>query len=324
MKVGILGAGGMGNVHAAQYRKMPGVEIFFFDRKEERLQKLIEKYQADGWTELARVIENVDVIDICLPTDLHAEIGLQAIAAGKPIFVEKPIARTLDEAISLVEAAEEAKVALMPGQVVRYFPEFRKAHDLVLSGQVGRPAAARTRRGGPAPKGSSDWFMDHERSGGVLLDLAIHDFDWLRWTFGEVDHLYSRSVGLQAGSGPDYALTTLTFDSGVVAHVEATWMDPSGFRTTLEVAGSEGLIQFDSKDQPAVRVSTPDGSRGDTPRAPLDDPYYLEIRGFLDAVRDGTPPPVSGWDGVNALAISLAAIESAKTGKVVVPQRFPK
>jgi len=101
-------------------------------------------------------------------------------------------------------------------------------------------------------------------------------------------------------------------------------MDPSGFRTTLEVAGSEGLIQFDSKDQPAVRVSVLDGSKMDTPRAPLDDPYYLEIRGFLDAVRDGTPPPVSGWDGVNALAISLAAIESAQTGKVVVPQRFPR
>jgi predicted dehydrogenase len=312
----------MGNVHAAQYRKMPDVEIFFFDRKEERLRSLIEKYQADGWTDLDTLISRVDVIDVCLPTDLHFEIGMKAISNGRAVLMEKPITRNLADARCLVEAADRSNVPLMPGQVVRFFPEFRLAHDMIQSGQVGQPAVARTRRGGTAPKGSANWFMDFERSGGVLLDLAIHDFDWLRWTLGEVKHLYSRSIGVQNGGGQDYALTTLTFDKGAMAHVESTWMDPSGFRTSLEVAGSEGLIQFDSREQPTLRVSTPNGQLSESPRYALEDPYYLEIRGFLDAIQTGTPPPVSGADGVNALAISLAAIESARSGKVVQPERF--
>ena len=322
MKVGILGAGGMGNVHAAQYRKMPDVELFFFDRRQDRLNELMAKYDADGWTDLDVMLNQVDVIDICLPTDMHFEFGMKAVAAGRAVLMEKPITRNLQDAVTLVRAAEEAKVPLMPAQVVRFFPEFRKGWEMVQAGQVGTPAVVRTRRGGAAPKGSADWFMDYERSGGVLLDLAIHDFDWLRWLLGEVDHLVARSVGLQRGSGPDYALTTLTFKSGAMAHVEATWMDPSGFRTSFEVAGSEGLLQFDSKDQPALRIAATSGVKTEMSRSPLDDPYYQEIRGFLTAVQNGTPPPVSGWDGVNALSIALAAITSARTGSVVSPEIF--
>src|SRR5204863_4959008 len=143
------------------------------------------------------------------------------------------------------DAAAKANVPLMPGQVVRFFAEYATGNRLVKEGKVGKPAAARTRRGGLAPMGSHGWFQDYQRSGGVLLDLAVHDFDWLRWTLGEVKHLYSRSVGVATDGGPDYALTVLTFESGAVAHVESTWMDPSGFRTAFEVCGSEGMIQFD-------------------------------------------------------------------------------
>ncbi|PMZ00384.1 gfo/Idh/MocA family oxidoreductase, partial [Pseudomonas sp. FW306-02-F02-AB] len=88
----------------------------------------------------------------------------------------------------------------------------------------------------------------------------IHDFDWLRWTLGEVKSLYSRSVQARHGEGPDYCLTTLTFESGAIAHVESTWMDPSGFRTTFEVAGSAGLIQHDSRETSSLRTHTIGGS----------------------------------------------------------------
>ena len=218
----------------------------------------------------------------------------------------------------------------MPGQVVRYFPEFRKGHALVRDGKVGKPAAAHTRRGGLAPRGGAgDWFMDHARSGGVLLDLAIHDFDWLRWTLGEVTSVYSRSVGAQTGSGADYALTTLAFDDGAVAQVEATWMDPSGFRTTFEVCGSEGMIEYDSRNTPTLRTHIGPPKEGqparrggnEAPLLPSDDPYYHQLKGFLDAVRTGTPPPVTGFDGLMAVSIGLAAIESAKTGHAIRPAR---
>ena len=325
-RVGLIGAGGMGNVHANQYLKMSDVTLTVFDGQSERSRLLAERTGASVSESIEGLLSSVDVVDICLPTDLHAEFGLRAIAAGRALFMEKPITRNWEDAVALAEAASQAGVPVMPGQVVRFFPEFRTAKSMIDNGAVGTPAAARTRRGGGAPGGSQGWFMDHRRSGGILLDLAIHDFDWLRWTLGEVDFLYSRAVAAETQTGPDYALTTLTFKSGAVAHTESTWMDPSGFRVTFEVAGKDGILQFDSRDQPAVRVSTAANSAGgdylsvaETPLSPMDDPYYLELRGFLDAVSNGTSTPVTIEDGLAALSISLAAIQSSQTGQVVRP-----
>ena len=207
----------MGNAHARQYRKMPGVELGYRERNHVRADSFKDTFGATYFESIDALLDWADVIDICLPTDVHPEYAHKAIAAGKPLFLEKPIARTIVEAEEIVEAAAKAGVTLMIGHVVRFFPEFALARKMVLEGAVGKPAAIRTRRGGGAPKGSLGWFMDHERSGGVLLDLAIHDFDWLQWTFGKVKFLYSRSLGAQTGQGPDYALTTLTFESGAVA-----------------------------------------------------------------------------------------------------------
>lgn len=295
---------------------MPDVELSYLLRSD---HEFANKFHAEPVGSLRELLSLVDVLDVCVPTDAHLEIGLAAIEAGIPVFMEKPIARDLQEAIKMKEAAENKGVPLMIGQVVRYFPEFVAARNLVRSGGVGTPAAARLRRGGGAPGG---WFMDHDRSGGVLLDLAIHDFDWLRWTLGEVKHLYSRSVKADEKVGPDYALTTLTFDSGAIAHVESTWMDPSGFRTTLEVAGSGGLIQHDSRNTATLRVSTHSETILEQSLNATDDPYYLELRGFLDAVRDGAEVPVSAHDGVMALSIALAAVESSRTGQAVAPVRL--
>ena len=164
--------------------------------------------------------------------------------------------------------------------------------------------------------------MDHARSGGVLLDLAIHDFDWLRWTLGEVKTLYSRSVQARHGSGPDYGLTTLTFDSGAIAHVESTWMDPSGFRTTFEVAGSDGLIQHDSRETASLRTHTVGGTALDMNLSVTDDPYYKQLAAFFDALSNGSTVPVSAYEGAMALSISLAAIDSAQTGRAVTPVRL--
>jgi predicted dehydrogenase len=320
--VGILGAGGMGNVHARQYRKMPNVEIYFHDPLPEKSEAYARQWSAHPLSSMDEVIAKCDVIDICLPTDMHLDAGLKAIAAGRAVFIEKPIARSMADCRALISAAESANVTLMPGQVVRYFADFATGHRLVKNGAVGTPAAARTRRGGLAPLGSRGWFQDHHRSGGVLLDLAVHDFDWLRWTLGEVKHLYCRSVGIQTGSGPDYALTTLTFESGAVAHVEATWMDPGGFRTTFEIAGSKGLIQHDSRQNVALKTTVEGKSFSDGAISATDDPYYLELTSFLKAVEDKTAPPITGQDGAIAVSIALAAIESAKTGQVVVPERL--
>lgn len=322
VKVGILGAGGMGNVHARQYQKMSDLDLHFFDPLPEKAEGYAKQWSATPLDSVEAVISKCDVVDVCLPTDLHTDAGLKAIAAGRAVFIEKPLARTLEDCRKLIGAAGDANVPLMVGQVVRFFPDFALGHRLVKSGKIGTPAAARTRRGGLAPVGSKGWFQDHHRSGGVLLDLAVHDFDWLRWTLGEVKHLYSRSVGISAGTGPDYALTTLTFETGAVAHVEATWMDPGGFRTTFEVAGSNGLIQHDSRQNVALKTTVEGGkSFSDGAISATDDPYYKQLRGFIDAVKNGQETAVTGYDGAMAVSIALAALESAKTGRVVVPER---
>jgi predicted dehydrogenase len=330
MRVGIIGAGGMGGVHARQYAAMADVELAIYDRKPERRLALAQ-HGARPVESLAELIAQVDVVDICLPTDMHAETAHLAIAAGRAVFCEKPLAHNVAEAVSVMRAADRAGVALMPGHVVRFFPDYAAGAAAIARGEVGEPAAARLRRGSYAPTGSDGWFRDYQRSGGALLDLAIHDFDWLRWTLGEVTTVFSRSVGMPRGGGPDYALSTLRLDSGCVAHVESTWMDPTGFRAAYEIAGSKGLLQYDSREAPALRYAPvtaregggylPGSGANETPLFPQDDPYYRELHGFLDAVRAGTSPPVTALDGVRALAISEAAIESARTGCPVCPAR---
>jgi predicted dehydrogenase len=307
----------MGTVHARQYAKMADVELAIFDLDAARLADLGAQTGATVVNSREDLVSWADVIDVCLPTDLHADACHAAIAAGRAVFCEKPVARDLASAVDVVKAADKANVPFMPGQVVRFFPEFARGTKMVRDGAVGNAAVARTRRGGGAPSGAGNWFMDHARSGGVLLDLAIHDFDWLRWTLGEVTQVRARRTGKD--HGPEYALTVLTFASECLGHVEATWMDPGGFRTSFEVAGSEGLIEFDSRTAPSVRVATVDGRSTENPIAPLEDPYYQELRQFLNAVSTGGPVPVTGEDGLHALAISLAALESADTGRTVAP-----
>lgn len=327
MRIAIVGAGGMGNVHARHHRNIPNTEASVFDVDPARRKEVADRWNLGQLESFEAALVWADIVDVCVPTPLHLDLGLKVIAAGKALLMEKPLAGNVADSAKLLEAAQRANVPLMPAHVVRFFPEFRRGHDVVVAGGVGKPAAARTRRGGGMPKGAGLWFADHSQSGGVLLDLAIHDFDWLRWTLGEVKSLYARSVGVQKGGGPDYALTTLQFDSGAVAHSEATWMDPSGFRTAFEVCGDGGMIEFDSRLTPILRThrANEDGSllssANEGPFDPGDDPYFRELSGFVDAVRNGTPPPISGLDGLLAVAIAEAALESARTGKVVSPAR---
>lgn len=323
MRIGIVGAGGMGNVHARHHRNISGVEPAVFDVDPERRKAFADRWSIEEKYSFEETLKWADAIDLCVPTPLHLELGLKVIAAGKALLVEKPIAGTVEDAAKLVSAARKASVPLMPAHVVRYFPEFRKAHEAVENGEIGNPAAARLRRGGGMPKGAGLWFSDHSKSGGVLLDLAIHDFDWLRWTLGEVKSLFAKSLSAIKGQGPDYALTTLQFDSGAIAHVESTWMDASGFRVALEVCGSGGMIEYDSRLTPSLRTSI-EGSPtvSEAPLNSMDDPYYNQLKGFVDAIQEGKEPPITGFDGLMAVSIATAAIESAKTGKVVAPARL--
>lgn len=315
----------MGNVHARHYGSMPHVHLFAWDRDADKLGAFCKHHSATPANSYEDLLNKVSLVDICLPSHLHCEFALDAIRSKTPCLVEKPMGRTLEECRQMVAVAESEGVPLGVGHVVRFFPEHSMAHQLVKEGKVGKPSSVRLRRGGLAPLGSDAWFRDSSKSGGVILDLAIHDFDWLRWTLGECTQVFARSVRLGAAVEDatfegDYALCTLSFESGAVAHVESTWMDPAGFRTTLEVAGSDGLIEFDSRKTPAVRVQADNKQRNESNMHRLDDPYYRQLSAVVSAVVCGQPMPVSGKDGLAAVSIALAAIESAKTGRPIKPE----
>ncbi len=148
VKVGIVGAGGMGNVHARQYRKISEVELSFFEPDADRAKTFTERWSCPVASSLEELFSKVDIVDICLPTDLHVEIGTKAMKSGRAVLMEKPVAGSVADAMTLVKEAEKCGVPYMPGQVVRCFPDFRKGHDLVADGATGTPAHARVRRGG--------------------------------------------------------------------------------------------------------------------------------------------------------------------------------
>lgn len=311
----------MGRVHARHYSKFSDVEILVFDADKERAAAYSKDTGARITDSADSLIGSSDAVDVCLPTHLHLEFASKALSAGKPTLCEKPLARTVAECAQLVLLSDTLNVPLIPGQVVRYFAEFRKANEIVKRGAIGKPAAIRTRRGGLAPKGHGGWFGDKTRSGGVILDLMVHDFDWIRWTFGEVERVFCQSLNSQSESGIDYALATLTLDSGAIAHCEGTWADPSGFRVTFEAAGSEGFLEYDSRLSPAVKTSSVDGNWNENPLAPDEDPYFLQLRSFLRVVQNRAQSPVTAVDGLRAVAIAEAAIQSAAIGRPVVPAK---
>lgn len=319
VKVGVIGAGGMGTVHSMKYAEMPDVEMHIYDMVEERVVGHSERFKSVKHHSMESIFEAVDAIDVCLPTDLHTEVGIACLEAKIPTLMEKPMAATVEECRVLMETAQVNETLLMPAQVVRFFPEYKRAHEVIAAGKIGKPASARMRRGGKAPAGFQGWFQDLDRSGGVLLDLAVHEFDWLRWTFGEVTTVMARSVrmGKQvqwAEFVGDYALITLTHEGGAVSHVEATWMDPRGFRTTLEISGSEGVLEFDSRQNPSLRTHLEDPtSRVESLIHISDDPYYLELEAFLRAARGEIEAPVKPIDGLRAVEIARAAMKSAET-----------
>ncbi len=332
-RVALVGAGGMAGMHAGCYGKIPNAELVgVMDIRPEAAQVLAEKHGARPFTDFDAMLDETqpDVVDVCCPTPWHVDYVTQAAHRAaevglRGISTEKPMGRTPADCEKMIAACELADIPLFVAHVVRFFPEFALAKQQVDSGAVGKPAAIRTRRGGPMPRAWNDWYGKFELSGGSILDLIIHDFDWLRWTFGDVERVYARGLLEQKLPGFDYALVTLRFKSGAIGHVEGTWADPGGFKVTLEIAGDEGMLEYNFNQPTGVpfRMALSGGSEGPrggvaVPESPTGkNPYQVELAHFLDSLEQGIPPSISPRDGLEAVRIATAAIESIRTGQPV-------
>jgi predicted dehydrogenase len=326
LRLALVGPGSMGSRHLACYAKMPDVRIVGVvgpDAEEARPAAEQAGCSAFGSLDDCLRAVDVDAVDLCTPTHLHKGDALRAAAAGKHVLCEKPLARTLADAEEMASACEAAGVRLLVGHVLRFFPQYQMAHSTVASGGIGNPAIARTFRGNGFPRGWNEWYADPEKSGGLILDLILHDFDWLRWTFGEVERVYAKGLVRDVPKGRDYALVTLRHRSGVLAHVEGTWCHSTPFNMKLEVAGDRGLLDYNDAEARPVRFAPraeEGGSRAKValPESPLaEDPYYLELRHFADVILGQAEPQVTPGDGIEAIRIALAALESAETGRAV-------
>lgn len=332
MRVGIVGVGGMGSTHAAAWKATPAEIAGFVATTEAHAQPLADQYGALVYPDLAAMLADVDVVDICTPTHLHHDMVMQAAAAGRHVVCEKPLARTVAEGQAMIRRCQQAGVRLFVAHVVRFFPEYAGAKQAVDAGQVGDVAVVRVKRDVFRPRKARDnWFLEFEKSGGMILDLMIHDFDYARWIAGDVATVFCKHIGNPDISPGDHGLAILTHRSGAITHVEGSWAyPPPTFRTEFEIAGSQGLILHSSEATAPItqRMHARAGDAGGDvplPSSPLlENPYASEIRAFYDAIVHDAPVPVTAGDGLAALQIALAAIESTQTGRPVHLDSLPE
>ncbi len=322
LKVGLVGAGFMAGVHALSWRKTPAELVGVYSTTADKTRSFAEEHHIRAYDSLPALIAAVDVVDICTPTPTHHPITLSAARAGRHIICEKPIARTVQQAQEMMDAAQHAGVHLLIAHVVRFFPEYTQAHTTVKQGSIGQVGVTRLKRAGYSP--GISWYRDLEQSGGVLLDLMIHDFDFARWIAGDVVSVFARSIrSREPDANGDYALAILRHTSSAISHLEGSAMyPPPVFRTGFEIAGDQGLIEYASQQTAPVETLLHAHS-GETavigrPQSPLiEDPYTTQIRHFYEVLVNNVVPRVTAIDALAALRIALAAIESAQTGRRV-------
>jgi predicted dehydrogenase len=326
MKVGIVGVGFMGTTHAAAWAETPAEIVGFTAETQQEAGAISKQYETGIYPALEEMLPDVDVVDICSPTHLHYEMAVKAAAAGKHIICEKPLARTTAQAQKIVAACRKAGVQLLVAHVVRFFPEYALAQSAVAEGQIGRPGVIRLHRGSYRPKKpAGNWFLDEVKSGGILMDLMIHDYDYARWIAGEVESVSARRVTQLHPEAPvDYGLVILSHRSGALSHIAGAWAyPPPTFRTHLEIAGDQGLIEFDSDGTAPIqnlilKTGGSDSPDVGLPSSPVtESPYTTQIKEFYRALAEGKTARVSAIDGLAAVQIAEAAIDSAYSGQPV-------
>lgn len=317
VRIGVIGAGFAGGTHARACLGIDGVTVAAISTDPvEHGRELAEECGARLERSAGSLCaaSDLDAVVVASPTDLHSEHAVAAARSGKHVFCEKPIARTMEAGRAIVDACERAGVQLAVGQVVRFFPEYRKVKELIDAGALGRPALATMTRGTFPVGDARPWYLDAARSGRVVLDLMLHDLDTARWWFGEPARVYGRTLGGRGGL--DYALATVRYADGPIVHLESSWAEHAGFRTTFEVRGDAGLITHDSRTATPLQVQFPERADGPAvmPTPTLSEtPYRRQLREFVRRIAQHEPPAVSGREALRSLGLALAVLRSAET-----------
>ena len=268
-------------------------------------------------------IPELDAVVICSPTDTHADYVIKTARAGKHIFCEKPLDLSLEKVKEVLSIVEGSGVQLMLGFNRRFDPEFRKIRDLVTNGTIGDPQILKITSRDPGPPPISYIKV----SGGMFLDMTIHDFDMARYISGkEVREVFAvGAVKVDKAIGDagdiDTAIITLVFEDGTMAVIDNSRKAAYGYDQRLEVFGSKGMALADNNYPNNHKLYTENGVSGDLPLhfflERYQESYNSEIRDFVNALKKGGNMPVGGRDGLMSILIGLAARKSVEEKRPV-------
>jgi predicted dehydrogenase len=327
VNVAIIGAGFMGSAHASNYAAL-GKRVrvkWVASRTEERAARVAETVGAQATTDVEDAVRDpeIDAVDICVPTPLHREMTELALDAGKHVFLEKPIALTLEDANAIIAAAASSDRVFMVGMVLRFWPEYVELQRRVSAGELGRPVAAAAVRLSP-PADWNDWMSDRSQSGGTPVDLMIHDFDQLNWLLGTPRSVHAR----EPATG--HVVATVDYD-GAAGVVEGSMRMPRSypFSSNIRVLCEGGAAEYAFSAAPAEdggNIGAPTAARGlrlypeggEPQTVPVEpaDPWGPEIAYFVECVEQGRQPEQgTGEQARDALRVSLAAARSLESGR---------
>jgi predicted dehydrogenase len=329
-RVGIIGLGFMGRMHISAYEKVKHAKLVAIaDQDAKRaggdfsgawgnIAGAVEKLDMAGiagTTDFNALIGNpdVDLVDICVPTPAHEQLATAALAAGKHVLCEKPLAIDSASAQRIADAAARAKGLFMPAMCMRFWPQWRWLKDAVADGRYGAVKGATFRRVASMPPG---WFSNGAMSGGGILDLHVHDTDFVYHVFGKPNGVFSRGYTRTSGK-TDHIVTEYLFDRGpALISAEGSWCMADGFSFTMRytVNFEHATADFDISREPSLIVSA--GGKAE-PVVFTGDGYEGELTYFVDCIQSGRKPSlVTAADAVEGLKILEAEQRSIESGNV--------
>lgn len=351
LRIGVIGTGTIANsAHLpAIVQLRDELELVaVVDIRADVVEDVARRFGAESWyTDYHQLLDrkDIDLVDICTPEFLHREQVAAAAAAGKHIHCEKPMAPSVEEADAMIDAARRAGVKLMIGHSRRFTRRYRLIREAIERGEIGdvrlvrenerRPAAMYSvlslRTGYWHPQGDRPWISLAAFTHGAALTNAVHETDLARWFVGQdATSVYAESrINDPNGEVPDFITYTITFRNGSVGAAEVVNLLPAQYPYfhMMEVFGTDGMIQATDPPMSPLEIWTAGQMRFPENFDQLlhvDDAYLQELAGFAAAVRDDTPPPLDPWNARQAVAISVAAVASSRSGRpVALPETTP-
>lgn len=309
VRLAVIGVGAWGKNHVRVFSELDEVDLVaIVDRDIERAKVFAKKFNT-GYYQTAQEMlkrEDVDAVTICTPTVTHTDLALEVIAAGKHLLIEKPMTDTVQQAQRVIDAAKAADATLMIGFVERFNPSVQIAAEVIDKGDLGELVLGSARRLGPFVPGRVGDI-------GIVKDLAIHDIDIARFLVKQEATSVYAITGTLYHKYEDHANIVIRFDDKPSFFLECNWLTPHKQRM-LNITGSNGVLALDYISQ-EVTLGTSHWVQKSTSK--WDEPLKRELKHFVKCVSERKKTITTGIDGLEALRIAEAALQSAKTRRVV-------